>query len=95
MARSLVERYRSGMITDHHFVVEALHMLDPENPGAVLSVLPDEVLQRMERFAGEYLRGQMITNYGPLPEKSQVVAARHWIESRFGRKPAKQHSAAT
>ena len=32
MMRSLVEKYRTGMITDDHLVVESLHMLDPENP---------------------------------------------------------------
>jgi hypothetical protein len=86
MTRSLIEKYRTGMITDDHLVVEALRLLDPEDPGAVLSSLPDEILSRIERFATECLRGQMITNYGPLPEKSQVLAARHWIEKTLQQK---------
>jgi len=83
MMRSLVEKYRTGMITDDHLVVESLHMLDPENPGPVLSSLPEDVLLRMQRLATEYLHGRMLTNYGVLPAKDQVLAARHWIaESR-------------
>ena len=46
MIRSLVEKYRLGMITDDHFVVGSLHMVDPANPGLVLSSLPDKVLPR-------------------------------------------------
>ncbi len=55
-------------------------MIDPENPGLVLSGLPDGILLQMLRFANEYLHGQMVTNYGVLPAHDQVLAARQWIE---------------
>jgi len=79
MMRSLVEKYRAGMITEDHLVVESLHLIDPENPGLVLSGLPESILLRMLRFANEYLHGHMVTNYGVLPAQDQVLAARHWI----------------
>jgi hypothetical protein len=80
MMRSLVEKYRVGMITDDHLVVESLHMVDPENPGLVLGSLPDNILLRMLRFANEYADGRMVTNYGVVPARDQVLAAKHWIE---------------
>ena len=78
--RSLVEKYRLGMITVDHLVVESLHMVDPENPGLVLSSLPDTIHPRILRFTNEYLQGRMVTNYGVLPAQDQVLAARNWIE---------------
>jgi hypothetical protein len=79
MTRSLVEKYRMGMITDDHLVVESLNMVDPENPGEVLSSLPEDILHRMLQFANEYLRSRMVTNYGVLPAQDQVLAASQWI----------------
>ncbi len=81
MMRSLVEKYRCGMITDDHLVVESLHLLDPENPGLVLSSVPENILYRMLRFSNEYQPGRMLTNYGVLPTTDQVHAARNWIEA--------------
>jgi hypothetical protein len=68
------------MITDDHLVVESLHLLDPQDPGAVLSSLPNEILQRMLRFANGYQDGRMVSNYGVLPAHDQVAAAKKWIE---------------
>ena len=81
MTHSLVEKYQLGMITDDHLVVEILHMIDPDNPGLVLSTLPDKVLPRVLRFVNEYLHGHMVTNYGVLPVQDQVLAAKNWIEN--------------
>jgi len=78
--RSLVEKYQLGIITDDHLVVESLHMVDPENPGLVLSSLPDNILLQTLRFAREYENGRMVTNYGVLPAPDQILAARQWIE---------------
>jgi hypothetical protein len=89
MMRSLVEKYRLGMITDDHLVVESLHMVDPENPGLVLSCLPDNILQRTLQFAKEYLSGRMVTNYGVLPAHDQVLAAIRWIEMSVQQKANK------
>lgn len=81
MMHSLVEKYRRGVITDDHFVVECLHMVDPENPGLVLSSLSDDILYRIARFAREYSHNDMVTNYGVLPAQDQVLAAGQWIEN--------------
>jgi hypothetical protein len=85
MMRSLVEKYRKGMITDDHLVVECLHMLDPEDPSLVLSSLPEPILRRTLDFAKKYLAGTMLTNYGLLPARDQVLAAQSWIERFFQR----------
>jgi hypothetical protein len=36
--------YEKGAITADHLVAECLHRIDPEDPGRVLSNLPDPVL---------------------------------------------------
>jgi hypothetical protein len=89
MMRSLVEKYRMGIITDDHLVVESLNMVDPENPGIILSILPDNILERMLQFVKEYGHNRMLTNYGALPTGDQVLAARHWIEKSFQEKANK------
>ena len=86
MMRSLVERYRMGMITDDHLVVESIHMLDPDDPGLVLSSLPDNVMVRVLRFANEFVQGRVVTNYGVLPTQDQVLAAARWIENTLRQK---------
>lgn len=78
--RTLVQKYQMGMITEDHLVLESLHMLDPEHPELVLSELPDSILERMYRFANQYVHGTLLTNYGLLPAQDQVFAARRWIE---------------
>ena len=83
--RSLAEKYRAGMITDDHLLVESLHMLDPEDPGPVLSSLPEHILRRTLDYASNYLAGAMLTNYGLLPARDQVLAAQNWIERFFQR----------
>lgn len=80
MMRSLVEKYRLGMITDEHLVVESLHRIDPENPALVLGNLPDNILDGIRRFANDYTQGRMVTNYGVLPTQDQVHAAQQWVE---------------
>jgi hypothetical protein len=80
MMRSLVDKYRAGMITDDHLVVESLHMVDPENSSLVLSSLPNQILLRILGFGKEYLQGHMVTNYGAMPAQDQVLAAMRWIE---------------
>jgi hypothetical protein len=81
MTRSLVEKYQMGMITDDHLVVESLHMIDPDNPGLVLSALPDKILPRVLRFVKDYLDGRMVTNFGVMPAQDQALAARAWVET--------------
>jgi hypothetical protein len=64
-------------------------MVDPENPGEVLSSLPEDILHRMLQFANEYLNSRMVTNYGVLPAKDQVLAALNWIEKALRQKADK------
>ena len=78
--RSLVEKYRLGMITDDHLVVESLNMVDPQNPGLALASLPEDILQRVLQFANQNLQGKLVSNYGTLPSEDQVLAAKNWVE---------------
>ena len=89
MMRSLVEKYRMGVITDDHLVVESFNMVDPKNPGLVLSSLPENILHRMLQFAHEYVPSRMVTTYGVLPAQDQVLAANHWIEMSLQQKANK------
>ena len=73
--RSLLEKYREGMITQDHLIVEALSMVDPDNPSLVLGPLPDDVLEGTLQLAKEYLGGRMVTNYGVFPAQDQMLAA--------------------
>ena len=84
--RSLMQKYLAGTITDDHLVIESLHMVDPADPGLVLRGLPDPILHRILRFANEYPPGPMVTNYGVVPTKDQVIAALHWIEKSLQQK---------
>lgn len=80
MMRILLEKYLLGMITDDQFIIESLQLIDPEDPGTVLSSFPDTLIPRTLRLANELLIGKIITNYGVLPARDQIVAARKWIE---------------
>ena len=44
MITSLVSRYEKGAITSDHLVAQCVHMIDPDDPGLVLSDLPNSVL---------------------------------------------------
>ena len=81
MTASLLEMYTRGAITADHLVVESLHLLDPRNPGLVLSPLPSSILERMLKYVRDYQPGKMPTNYGVQPTVDQVEAAKDWIES--------------
>ena len=61
-------------------MVQSLCNVDPENPGLALGCLPEDILRRMLRFTNDFMTGPLVTNYGDLPAKDQVHAARHWIE---------------
>ena len=78
--QTLLEQYHSGKITDNHFVVESLFLIDPDDPGVLLSHLPDVLLQRVLAFTKAFQPGRMLTNFGALPAQDQIVGAGRWIE---------------
>jgi hypothetical protein len=82
MIDKLLAVYENGSITADHLVVECLHMIDPAKPGVVLAVLPDDVLQRVLKYARDYRPGKMRSDYGFEPASDQVAAARKWIEAK-------------
>jgi len=80
MITSLVSMYEKGAITSDHLVAQCIHMIDPDDPGLVLSDLPNSILDRMLIYARRYQPGRMVSNYGNLPTTDQVEAAKNWIE---------------
>jgi len=41
------EMYEKGAITSDHLVAQCIHMIDPDDPGLVLSDLPNPILDRV------------------------------------------------
>src|SRR4051794_39408773 len=80
MITSLISMYEKGAITSDHLVAQCIEMLDPDDPGLVLSELPDSMLDRILAYARRYQPGRMVSNYENLPTADQVGAARNWIE---------------
>jgi hypothetical protein len=80
MINQLLQRYETGVITADELAVECLHMIDPANPGLVLSALPTLVLGRVRQLTVEWRKNGMVTNFGILPTEDQVAAAKQWIE---------------
>ena len=80
MISSLVSMYEKGAITCDHLIAQCLQMIDPDDPGLVLSDLPNAILDRMLVYARVYQPGRMVSNYGNMPTPDQVEAARNWIE---------------
>jgi hypothetical protein len=79
MTARLLGMYLKGAITAHHLVWECLLIVDPENPGLALEVLPQDLRIQVLDSAREY-RPDMLSNYGDIRSPDQVVAARKWIE---------------
>jgi hypothetical protein len=82
MINPLVSMYEKGAITGEHLVAQCMHMIDPDDPGLVLSNLPISILDRMLEYIRRYKPDRMISNYGVLPTTDQVEAAKIWIEDR-------------
>jgi hypothetical protein len=79
MITSLVSMYEKGAITADHLAAQCIHMIDPEDPGLVLSDLPNAILDRMLAYTQRYQPDRMVSTYGILPAPDQVEAARSWI----------------
>ena len=59
---------------------ECIKLVDPDDPGLVLSDLPNSVLDTILGYAQRFKPNRMVSNYGVLPAADQVDAARSWIE---------------
>jgi hypothetical protein len=79
MITSFVSMYEKGAITADHLAAQCIQMIDPEDPGLVLSDLPNPILDGMLAYAERYQPGRMVSTYGILPAADQVEAARSWI----------------
>jgi hypothetical protein len=75
--------YEKGAITGDHLVAQCIHMIDPDDPGLVLSDLPNSISDRMLEYIRRYKPDRMISNYGILPATDQIEAAKIWIEDRL------------
>jgi len=80
MITSFVSMYEKGAITSDHLVAQCIQMIDPDDPGLVLSDLPNSILDRMLVYARRYQPDRMVSNYGNLPTSDQVEAAKNWID---------------
>ena len=80
MITSLVSMYEKGAITADHLAAQCIHMIDPEDPGLVLSDVPNPILDRMLAYTKRYQPDHMVSTYGVLPAPDQVEAAKSWIE---------------
>ena len=80
MITSLVRMYEKGAITADHLVAQCIQMIDPDDPGLVLSDLPDSILDRMLAYTRRYQPDRMKSTYGIPPATDQAEAARNWIE---------------
>ena len=80
MITSLVRMYEKGAITADHLVAQCIQMIDPDDPGLVLSDLPNSILDRMLAYTRRYQPDRMKSTYGNPPATDQVEAARSWIE---------------
>ena len=79
IAQRLVERYAEGAFTAEHLFVQCLALIDPADPGAVLTSLPGRLLDRFRSYVNSYQPTRMVTSYGELPTREQVEAAAHWL----------------
>ncbi len=76
-----LEMYESGAMTGYQVMIECLQILDPSHPDAVLSQLPEEVLDELMAYARRYdARRPHSATLIPPPE-DQVRAAERWILS--------------
>ena len=80
MKNSLVSMYEKGAITADHLVAQYIHMVNPDDPGSVLSDLPSSILDRMLEYTRRYQPDRMVSNYGTVPAADQVESAKNWIE---------------
>jgi hypothetical protein len=79
MIKNLIDMYESGSITGYQVMMDCLQMLDPVNPGLVLSELPEEILDEMLAYARRYdPRRPRSASLIP-PAEDQVRSAERWF----------------
>ena len=78
----LIAWYARGAIADHEMAVTSLNLVDPEEPQAVLDLLPPHVLPRLREFVETYRPGEMLCSHGgAIPSLAQVLAAKRWLDA--------------
>ena len=82
MIKRLIEMYENGSITGYQVMMDCLQMLDPENPGLVLSDLPEEILDEMLKYAARYDPSRPHSASLIPPAEDQVRTAERWICAR-------------
>jgi hypothetical protein len=85
MIKRLIEMYESGSITGYQVMMDCLQMLDPENPGLVLSDVPEEILDEMLKYARRYDPSRPRSASLIPPAEDQVRTAERWICARLTR----------
>src|SRR5271157_2977502 len=80
MITSFVSMYEKGAITSDHLVAQCIQLIDPDDPGLVLSDLPNSILDRMLAYTRRYQPDRMMSTYRIPPAADQVEAAKIWIE---------------
>lgn len=81
MIETLLRMYENGAITGYQVMVDSLHMIDPREPGLVLSHLPDEVLEEMMSYAKRYDSRRPRSTAAVPPAEDQVRSAERWIRN--------------
>jgi hypothetical protein len=74
--------YERGSITAYQVMIDCLHMLDPDNPGLVLTDLPDDILDEMQKYAQRYDPSRPRSASILPPAEDQVRSAEQWILAR-------------
>jgi len=82
MIKKLIEMYESGAITGYQVMMDCLQTLDPDNPGLVLSELPEEILEEMLAYARRYDPRRAGSARLIPPAEDHVRAAERWIGAR-------------
>jgi hypothetical protein len=80
MIDELLAMYRDGAITGYQVMIDCLKQIDPKHPEAILSRLPDEILDEISEYVRRYNPSCMRSLAGPPPAEAQVKATQQWIE---------------
>ena len=85
MTAKLLASYEGGDITAFHLAVELWPIIKPPNPGLVMDLLPNDIVQRVQKYVDDSQRGQMRNNYGTYATTEQLEAAKRWLDAKQGK----------